>query len=60
MSDIFRAYNYAADSKSVKIPDVDFNLPKVTIEEDLPPEDAFMEFTPESFESVEEQPIEPI
>ena len=61
MSDIFRAYNYAADSKSVKIPDVDFDLPKVTIEEqeELPPEEAFMEFTPESFSSVEEQIIEP-
>lgn len=56
MSDIFRAYNYAADSKSVKIPDVDFDLPKVTIEEteELPPEEAFMEFNPESFETVEE------
>jgi hypothetical protein len=61
LSDIFRAYNYAADSKSVKIPDVDFDLPKVTIEEqeELPPEEAFMEFTPESFSSVEEQIIEP-
>ena len=56
MSDIFRAYNYAADSKSVKIPDVDFDLPKVTIEEqeELPPEEAFMEFTPASFEVIEE------
>ena len=62
MSDIFRAYNYAADSKSVKIPDVDFNLPRVTIEEtqELPPEEAFMEFTPESFASVEEQPLEEV
>ena len=51
MSDIFRTYNYAPDSNSVKIPDVDFNLPKVTIEEpELPPEEAFMEFNPESFE----------
>lgn len=62
MSDIFRTYNYAADSKSVKIPDVDFNLPKVTIEEteELPPEEAFMEFNPESFEMVEEvqEPVE--
>lgn len=62
MSDIFRTYNYAADSKSVKIPDVDFNLPKVTIEEteELPPEEAFMEFNPESFETVEEvqEPVE--
>ena len=61
MSDIFRTYNYAADSKSVKIPDVDFNLPKVTIEEpELPPEEAFMEFNPESFEVVEEiqEPVE--
>ena len=57
MSDIFRAYNYAADSGSVKIPDVDFEMPKVTIEdyEELPPEEAFMEFTPESFGVVEEQ-----
>lgn len=56
MSDIFRAYNYAPDKDSVKIPDVDFELPKVTIEseEELPPEEAFMEFTPESFETVEE------
>jgi len=62
LSDIFRTYNYAADSKSVKIPDVDFNLPKVTIEEteELPPEEAFMEFNPESFETVEEvqEPVE--
>lgn len=62
MSDIFRTYNYAADSKSVKIPDVEFNLPKVTIEEteELPPEEAFMEFNPESFETVEEvqEPVE--
>lgn len=62
MSDIFRTYNYAADSKSVKIPDVDFNLPRVTIEEveELPPEEAFMEFNPESFETVEEvqEPVE--
>ena len=62
MSDIFRTYNYAADSKSVKIPDVEFNLPKVTIEEteELPPEEAFMEFNPESFEMVEEvqEPVE--
>ena len=62
MSDIFRTYNYAADSKSVKIPDVDFNLPKVTIEEteELPPEEAFMEFNPESYETVEEvqEPVE--
>ena len=62
MSDIFRTYNYAADSKSVKIPDVDFNLLKVTIEEteELPPEEAFMEFNPESFEMVEEvqEPVE--
>ena len=56
MSDIFRAYNYAPDKDSVKIPDVDFDLPRVTIEsdEELPPEEAFMEFTPESFETVEE------
>ena len=62
MSDIFRAYNYAADSKSVKIPDVDFDLPKVTIEEqeELPPEEAFTEFTPESFAVVEEQPLEEV
>lgn len=62
MSDIFRAYNYAPDQGSVKIPDVDFDLPKVTIEaeEELPPEEAFMEFTPESFEAVEEpEPEEP-
>ena len=61
MSDIFRTYNYAPDSKSVKIPDVDFNLPKVTIEEpELPPEEAFMEFKPESFETVVEvqEPVE--
>ena len=61
MSDIFRTYNYAPDSNSVKIPDVDFNLPKVTIEEsELPPEEAFMEFNPESFEVVEEiqEPVE--
>ena len=56
MSDIFRTYNYVADSASVKIPDVDFELPRVTIEEqeELPPEEAFMEFTPESFEVIEE------
>ncbi len=56
MSDIFRAYNYSAASDSVKIPDVDFELPRVTIEEqeELPPEEAFTEFTPESFEVVEE------
>ncbi len=62
MSDIFRAYNYAPDKDSVKIPDVDFDLPRVTIEsdEELPPEEAFMEFTPESFETVEEPiPEEP-
>ncbi len=60
MSDIFRTYNYAADQGSVKIPDVDFELPRVTIEEqeELPPEEAFMEFTPESFETAEE-PEEP-
>ena len=33
MSDIFRTYNYSATSDSVKIPDVDFDLPRVTIEE---------------------------
>ena len=56
MSDIFRTYNYVADSASVKIPDVDFELPRVTIEEqeELPPEEAFLEFTPESFEVIEE------
>lgn len=62
MSDIYRAYNYAPDQGSVKIPDVDFDLPKVTIEseEELPPEKAFMEFTPESFNVVEEPvPEEP-
>ena len=62
MSDIFRAYNYAPDKDSVKIPDVDFELPRVTIEEqeELPPEEAFVEFTPESFEVVEEaEPEEP-
>ena len=62
MSDIFRAYNYAPDRDSVKIPDVDFELPRVTIEEqeELPPEEAFVEFTPESFEVVEEaEPEEP-
>ena len=62
MSDIFRAYNYAPDKDSVKIPDVDFDLPRVTIEEqeELPPEEAFVEFTPESFEVVEEaEPEEP-
>ena len=60
MSDIFRSYNYAPDQGSVKIPDVEFDLPKVTIEEqtELPPEEAFMEFTPESFEVVEEPVIE--
>lgn len=60
MSDIFRTYNYSATSDSVKIPDVDFDLPRVTIEEqeNLPPEEAFMEFTPESFEVIEE-PAEP-
>ena len=47
MSDIFRTYNYSATSDSVKIPDVDFELPRVTIEEqeELPPEEAFMEFS---------------
>lgn len=61
MSDIFRTYNYAADSNSVKIPDVDFSFPKVTIEdaEELPPEEAFTEFTPESFQMQEEQVVEP-
>lgn len=61
MSDIFRTYNYSATSDSVKIPDVDFELPRVTIEEqeELPPEEAFMEFTPASFEVIEEQPEEP-
>ncbi len=60
MSDIFRTYNYAADHGSVKIPDVDFELPRVTIEnrDELPPEDAFMEYTPESFE-VQEEYLEP-
>jgi flagellar biosynthesis/type III secretory pathway protein FliH len=53
LSDIFRTYNYAADKDSVKIPDVEFELPRVTIEAEaeLPPEEAFMEFRPESFES---------
>jgi hypothetical protein len=43
LSDIFRAYNYAPDKDSVKIPDVDFDLPRVTIEseEELPPEDKY-------------------
>ncbi len=61
MSDIFRTYNYSATSDSVKIPDVDFELPRVTIEEqeELPPEEAFMEFTPESFEVIEEPQEEP-
>ena len=61
MSDIFRTYNYSATSGSVKIPDVDFELPRVTIEEqeELPPEEAFMEFTPESFEVIEESQEEP-
>ncbi len=61
MSDIFRTYNYSDSSDSVKIPDVDFELPRVTIEEqeELPPEEAFMEFTPASFEVIEEQPEEP-
>lgn len=61
MSDIFRTYNYSATSDSVKIPDVDFELPRVTIEEqeELPPEEAFMEFTPESFEVIEESQEEP-
>jgi len=56
LSDIFRTYNYSATSDSVKIPDVDFELPRVTIEEqqELPPEEAFMEFTPASFEVIEE------
>jgi flagellar biosynthesis/type III secretory pathway protein FliH len=53
LSDIFRTYNYAADKDSVKIPDVEFELPRVTIEAEveLSPEEAFMEFRPESFES---------
>lgn len=61
MSDIFRTYNYSATSDSVKIPDVDFELPRVTIEEqeNIPPEEAFMEFTPESFEVIEEPQEEP-
>ena len=61
MSDIFRTYNYSATSDSVKIPDVDFELPRVSIEEqeELPPEEAFMEFTPESFEVIEEPQEEP-
>jgi flagellar biosynthesis/type III secretory pathway protein FliH len=61
LSDIFRTYNYSATSDSVKIPDVDFELPRVTIEEqeELPPEEAFMEFTPESFEVIEEPQEEP-
>ena len=60
MSDIFRTYNYAADRDSVKIPDVEFELPKVTIEEEteLSPEEAFMEFTPQSFAVPEEAPAE--
>ena len=61
MSDIFRTYNYSATSDSVKIPDVDFELPRVTIEEqeELPPEEAFMEFTPESFDVIEDPQEEP-
>ena len=57
MNDIFRTRNYVPATDSVKIPDVEFELPRVTIEEEnlLPPEEAFMEFTPESFEVVEEQ-----
>ena len=59
MSDIFRTYNYAADKDSVKIPDVEFELPRVTIEAEaeLSPEEAFMEFRPESFAA--EVPAEP-
>ncbi|MBR2876099.1 MAG: hypothetical protein IKC01_03075 [Clostridia bacterium] len=63
MSDIFRTYNYVSASDSVKIPDVDFELPKVTIEEqeELPPEEAFTEFDPLSLAmAVEPEPEEEV
>ncbi len=59
MSDIYRANNYTREFSSVKIPDVEFEIPMIyPSDESLSPEEAFVDFNEntEMF-SVPEEPV---